>query len=149
MTRLAIPCFLLVIVACGPKPPGGGGAATAVLPDVPFEQLDHDQRIQFMKQVVVPTMQPLFQNHDPEKYASFGCKTCHGEPADRGEYHMPSDKIPKLNFSDMSKFEQADIDWMKTEIKPTMARLLKESEHSQENPRGFGCLHCHMPQAPK
>ena len=151
MMRLALPGLLLAIVACGPKPPGGGGpgpGATAVLPDVPFEQLDHDQRIQFMKQVVVPAMKPLFQSHAPGKYASFGCKTCHGEAADRGEFHMPSDKIPKISFADMSKFQQADIEWMKTEIKPTMARLLKEPEHSPENPRGFGCLHCHMQQTP-
>jgi hypothetical protein len=123
---------------------GGGGGATAVLPDVPFENLDHDQRIQFMKQVVVPTMKPLFQEHKPGQYGKFGCKTCHGDDADRGEFHMPSDKLPKLNFADMSKFQERDIDWMKNVVKPTMARLLKEPEHSQDNPKGFGCLHCHM-----
>jgi len=150
--RLVLPCLLsaLVITACGHKPPAGGGGgegATAVLPDVPFEQLDHRQRIQFMKQVVVPAMKPLFQNHKPGQLADFGCKTCHGEAADHGEFNMPSDKIPKLNLADLGKFEQVDIEWMKTEIKPTMARLLKEPEYSPENPRGFGCLHCHMQAA--
>lgn len=134
----------LLLCACGPKPGANtGGGASAVLPDVPFESLDHDQRIQFMKEQVVPTMTPLFQKHDAEKYKDFGCKTCHGEDAAKGEFHMPNDKLPKLNFADMSKFKPADVEWMKNEIKPTMARLLREPEFSQENPQGFGCLHCH------
>ncbi len=129
----------VVVVACGPPPE----PARPVLPDVPFEQLDHDQKIQFMKEVVEPAMRPMFQGHDPKEFASFGCKTCHGPDADRGHYHMPSDELPKLNLADMSQFEQRDIDFMQAKVKPTMARLLKEPEHSPENPRGFGCLHCH------
>jgi hypothetical protein len=141
MKCVALPCLLLAVVACGPKP----DPATAVLPDVPFEQLDHDQKIQFMKQEVMPMMRQLFQAHNPEKYAEFGCKTCHGPDADQGQFHMPNDKLPKLNFADMSKFEQRDVDFMKNEVKPTMARLLREPEHAQDNPDGFGCLHCHKP----
>lgn len=156
MIRLALSSLVaaFLLLGCGHKPPSGGGGggggeggeggATVVLPDVPFEQLDHDQRIAFMKQVVVPEMKPLFQNHNPGKYAKFGCRTCHGPDADKGLFHMPSDAVPKLNFADMSRFQEVDIEWMKNEIKPTMARLLKEPEHSAENPQGFGCLHCHM-----
>jgi hypothetical protein len=138
----------VVAAACGSTPPAstttwGGGAATAVLPDVPFEELDHDQRIAFMKQTVVPTMMPLFQQHDPEEFEDFGCKTCHGDGAERGEFHMPNDALPKLNFSNMSKFEADDVEWMTRTVKPTMARLLREAEYSAQNPQGFGCLHCH------
>jgi hypothetical protein len=139
MTYAALSSLLLAVVACGPK----SDPATPVLPDVPFEQFDHQQKIQFMKQVVVPTIGPMFQSHDPDRYAKFGCKTCHGSDVDRDEYHMPSDDLPRLNFSDMSKYKERDIEFMKNEIKPTMAKLLKEPEHSEENPRGFGCLHCH------
>jgi hypothetical protein len=28
-------------------------------------------------------------------------------------------------------------------VKPTMAKLLSEPEMTAENPKGFGCLHCH------
>lgn len=132
--------LLAAVAACGPKPE----PVSPALPDVPFEQLDHDQKIQFMKEVVVPQMRSLFESHDPEEFANFGCKTCHGPDADRGHYHMPSDELPKLNFSNMSEFEQRDIDFMQIEVKPLMARLLQEPEHSPENPRGFGCLHCHQ-----
>jgi len=134
---------LCVALAACSSPPSAGGKTTPVLPDVAFDSLDHDQRIQFMKEQVVPTMTPLFQKHDADKYRTFGCKTCHGEAADKGEFHMPNDKLPKLNFQDMSKFKPADIEWMKNDVKPAMAKLLRESEFSPENPQGFGCLHCH------
>lgn len=143
MKLLAV-LFLLVAAACGPKPGGSTPGATGVLPDVPFDQLDHDQRIAFMKEKVVPTMAPLFQKHDPDKYKGFDCRSCHGKAADKGEFHMPNDALPKLNFADMSKYKPADIEWMKVDIKPAMARLLRDAEFSPDNPQGFGCLHCHI-----
>lgn len=140
--------LLLAAAACGPKSssatlPGDDTTAVSVLPDVPFEELDHEQRIQFMKEQVVPTMRPLFQQHDPGKFADFDCRTCHGDGADKGEFHMPNDQLPKLNFADMSKLEKRDVDWMTSTIKPTMAKLLREPEYSPEVPQGFGCAGCH------
>jgi hypothetical protein len=52
---------VILAAACGSKSPsttttpkeGGGGAAVA-LPDLAFDKLDHDQRIEFMKQKVMP-----------------------------------------------------------------------------------------------
>jgi len=133
--------LLLAVLACGPKP--GPGGATSVLPDVPFEQLDHDQKIQFMKQVVVPAMRPVFQAMDEKRYMNFGCRTCHGSSSDRDLFHMPNDELPKLNLADLSKFDPRKVEIMKTEVKPKMARLLKEPEYTPETPDGFGCLHCH------
>lgn len=131
--------------ACGPKPGGGTGPGSArvVLPDVPFDQLDHDQRFDFMKQVVVPTLGPMFKRHDAKKFAEFGCRTCHGGGADRGEYHMPNDKLPKLDLTDLSKYQQRDIEFMQNEVKPTMAGLLRQPEQTPDNEDGFGCLECH------
>lgn len=142
---------LVLAAACGsksppattPTPTPGGASATAVLPDLPFEELDHDQRVEFMKQKVLPTMKPLFQNHDPEDFAGFGCETCHGAGAKDGEYEMPNPKLPKLNLANLGKFKKADVEWMKNEILPTMARLLGEPVASEANPKGFHCLECH------
>jgi hypothetical protein len=144
MKCLVLVKLALAVLACGPKSGSGSDPAVPVLPDVPFEQLDHDQKIQFMKQVVVPAMGPIFKRHDPGRYGGFGCVTCHGEAADRGEYHMPNDGLPRLNFADLSKFRPHTIEWMKNEVKPTMARLLREPEHTEDNPDGFGCLGCHV-----
>ena len=151
MKLLALLASLVVAAACGSKAPatttttGGGdtGSATPVLPDVPFEKLDHDQQIQFMKEKVVPTMAPLFKDHDATKFAEFGCKTCHGQGAEKGEFDMPNPNLPKLNFADMSKHKKEDLEWMGKVIKPTMAKLLGEAEYSPENPKGFGCVRCH------
>jgi len=150
MKLLAVLASLVVAAACGSKTPAtttptgdGTGSATAVLPDVPFDKLDHDQQIQFMKEKVVPAMEPIFKNHDPKEFAEFGCKTCHGDGAEKGEFEMPNPNLPKLNFNDMSKHKKEDLEWMGGQVKPTMAKLLQEPEMTQESPTGFGCLACH------
>jgi hypothetical protein len=151
MNRVVLVLVVAVLAGCGSKaaPPPEPPKAPAPLPDVPFDQLDHDQRAQFMKEKVVPTMAPIFQAYDAKKYAEFGCKTCHGEGAAKGEFHMPNDKLPKLDFNDMSPWKQEALVWMNTKVKPTMAQLLKQPEMSKEHPDGFGCLECHTkPGAP-
>ena len=154
MKRLAL---FVLLAACGSKSPSPtttpdkGAAeptATAVLPDVPFDSLDHEQKIAFMKQKVMPAMEPLFKGHDATKYAEFGCKTCHGEGAEAGHFDMPNAKLPVLDFDDMSTFKKEDIEWMGKEIKPAMAALLKLPEMTKENPKGFGCLGCHTMKTP-
>ncbi|MGE0549572.1 MAG: hypothetical protein AB7O24_13185 [Kofleriaceae bacterium] len=137
---------VIALIACGSKSPSTtttANAAKPALPDVPFDQLDHDQRAQFMDEKVVPAMAEIFKAYDPQKYAQFGCKTCHGPGAEKGEFHMPNPDLPKLNFSDMSKFKPEALEWMNTKVKPTMASLLKQPEMTKDNPEGFGCLECH------
>lgn len=152
--RTLLALSFVFAAACGSKsssepttPTGGGdtgsGSATVALPDVPFEKLDHDQQIEFMKTKVVPAMTPIFQNHDKTKYAEFGCKTCHGPGAEKGEFDMPNAGLPVLDFKDMSKFKKEDIEWMGGEVKPAMAKLLGLPEYTPENPTGFGCPQCH------
>ena len=114
--------------------------ARAVLPDVPFALLDHEQRVQFMKERVVPVMKPLFQQHDAHEFADFGCKTCHSED---GRFDMPNSELPVLDFSDMAKHEARDVEWMKTIIQPAMAGLLHVPLRSEDRPDGFGCARCH------
>lgn len=134
--------WLLCLAACGPKPTTAEPSATSFL-DLPFDQLDHDQRAEFMKQRVMPAMRPLFLQHDPVKFANFGCQTCHGEGWKEGAFGMPNDRLPKLGNDVTKKFKRADIDFMLTEVKPTMARLLKEKEWSPSDPSGFDCFACH------
>jgi len=144
MLRLAL---AILAVACGSRAaqpaPDPKVVAQPTLPDVPFADLDLEQRAEFMKQKIVPAMMPLFRKHAPAKYPEIGCPTCHGEGAAHGDFDMPNEKLPVLDFADMSKFKPEDIEWMKSTIKPTMARLLREPEHTADNPGGFGCLDCH------
>ncbi len=137
---------IAILAACGSKAPAPSqpsAPAKAALPDVPFDKLDQDQRAEFMKQQVVPAMTPLFQAHDAKSFAEFGCQTCHGKGAKDGHFDMPNPELPKLDFSNMKKFKQEDLDWMKHDIMPNMAKLLSLEPYSPENPKGFGCLGCH------
>jgi mono/diheme cytochrome c family protein len=139
----------LCAVACGSKAPApvepkpADASATMVLPDVPFDKLDHEQKIAFMKQKVMPAMKPVFQNHDPKAFAEFRCTVCHGDGAKEGHFDMPNPKLPKLNFKDMSKFKKEDVEWMGKEVMPTMGKVLNLTLYSPDNPTGFGCLACH------
>jgi len=84
-------------------------------------------------------------NHDPKDFAEheFGCQTCHGEVKD-DHFVMPNPNLPKLNLKDLSKFKKEDLDWMTKEIMPAMAKILGEPLSSEQNPKGFNCLECHM-----
>jgi mono/diheme cytochrome c family protein len=152
LAAMKFACVLLLVpalAACGSKSSSATSPqadnAKVVLPDVPFDQLDQDQRVEFMKQKVVPAMEPVFKNHDPKEYAEFGCQTCHGKQAAQGHFDMPTTDIPKLSFKDMSKFKPEDLEWMGKEVKPAMAKLLGRPEFDPEkpDPKAFGCQNCH------
>ncbi len=132
----------VALVACGGNKAATVKEASTALP-AKFDEMNHDQRIEFMKNTVTPAMAPLFQKHDPEKYKDFGCKTCHGAAAADGQFTMPNETIAVLDFGDMSKWKPADLEWMGKEIKPAMAKLMGEEEYTEANPKGFGCLECH------
>jgi mono/diheme cytochrome c family protein len=144
--KASLALVLILAAACGsksPTPATPGGEAQVALPDVPFDRLDHEQRIAFMKQKVMPAMTPIFKNHDPKDFAEFGCTTCHGPGAKDGHFDMPNAGLPKLDFQHLDKFKQADLEWMGKEVMPTMAKLLGQEPYSEANPKGFGCLECH------
>jgi hypothetical protein len=138
---------VFLAAACGSKAPvatsPNEGSAKVELPDVAFEKLDHEQRIEFMKQKVMPAMTPIFRNHDPKDFAEFGCATCHGKQAKDGHFDMPNPDLPKLDFKDLGKFKKEDLEWMGKEVEPTMGKLLGLELYSEQNPTGFGCLACH------
>jgi hypothetical protein len=137
--------LVFAALGCSGKPSGSRAPrAVAVLPDVPYEMLDHDQRVQFMKERVVPAMKPLFQRHDAQEFADFGCKTCHGDAAAAaGDWHMPSHELPAVDFANLDRHDRRDLDWMRDDILPAMARLLGEKPIGRHSPDGFGCLRCH------
>lgn len=110
-----------------------------------FDSLSHDEQTDFMKKTVVPTMKPLFQKFDGKKFANFGCKTCHGKDPQKAKFKMPSPDVPALDFAALKagKQEPKMAQWMGEVVKPEMAKLLKEPEYTEANPKGFGCLECH------
>ena len=151
---------LLFAIACGGSQPaaesapsGEGASASpetpAPPPSKPFHDLTQEEKFKVMKEVVVPTMKPLFQAHDAEKFKDFGCVTCHGPHAKSGKFDMPNPELPKLNFADNLKAHQektpAMLTFMMEKVTPEMAKALNESPFDPATKKGFGCGECHLP----
>ena len=121
MVRLAP---LLLAIGCSSPAVTRAPVARAieVLPDTAFADLDHAQRTQLMKERVLPTMTAKFRDHDPKKFGEVTCTTCHAEHS----FDMPNPELPHLDFGDLSGFEPADVEWMKTVIVPAVRDVLKD-----------------------
>ena len=113
--------------------------------DLAWADVPPEQRGQWMAEVVVPAMQPLFQETDPERFADFGCATCHGATGQDVHFEMPNGIAP-LNPADvgaMFQSEQPMAQLMVQQVWPRMTELLGEQPHNRETNEGFGCFSCH------
>jgi len=115
---------------------------------VHWEKMTKDQKIDYMKNTVLPKMKTAFAAFDANKYARVNCMTCHGDGAKDKSFKMPNPKIFQLpnDQAGFKKLGEKQPDYMKFmmgTVKPQMAALLNLPEHSEKNPKGFGCLNCH------
>lgn len=131
--QVVLVLVVLVLAACSAPPHDATQpAAIAVLPDVPFALLDHEQRMQFMKERVVPELAPVFRAFDAQRFADFGCATCHGDEAG---YAMPNPALPRLH-ADLTRHDARMVAWMTDVVRPTVARLLADDT--------VDCMRCHV-----
>jgi hypothetical protein len=120
-------------------------------PKVAWKDLDHEQRVTFMKRVVMPTMQPLFVAFDGTKFHDFTCATCHGDARVKdGKFTMPNPDLLVLPeapeaFQKIAEQKPEWVKFMATEVKPEMAKLLgiAEFDPAHPDPGAFGCRRCH------
>lgn len=124
---------------------GSAGGEEVAAGGFDFDKLTHDEKVDFMKKKVMPTMKPLFVKFDGKKFGNFNCKTCHGKDADKRKFKMPNPSLPKLDFAALKAGKQAPkmAEFMGKTVKPEMAKLLQQPEFTETNPKGFGCLECH------
>lgn len=110
-----------------------------------FKQMSLEDQKKFMKEKVVPAMAKAFKEFDKKEFAKFGCKTCHGKGVASGKYEMPNPDLPKLDFAKLQAGEDhpKTAEFMEKVVKPQMAEILGLPEYTPDNPKGFGCLHCH------
>jgi len=112
-----------------------------------WDDLDDDQRRDFMTCEVMPALMPMFQEFDAEKYASFGCVTCHGEDRAAVNFEMPNGLV-ELDIGDFPFSSHPDPEtaafgeFMESEVLPAMADLLGRSTNFND-PDFFGCYGCH------
>ncbi len=154
-----LPLLLLLLAACPATTPADDDDddsaaddddSTPYVQPGPFEDMEREERIEFMRHVVVPTMQPLLAQIDPEKYneVDFGCDDCHGEDYIDADYEMPNG-IVELSVSNFPHSQNADPELreygelMEDEFLPTMAGLLGRELWTQQTPDGMSCSACH------
>ena len=110
-------------------------------PEVPWAEMSADDREMYMVGKVLPIMHELFARHDPERFGTYGCESCHGAEMRELAFRMPpssSFAVPaegtpawagmERTFSEMVRF-------MRDEVTPTMGTLLGAD--------GFTCHGCH------
>ncbi len=113
-----------------------------------WAELDRRERLVFMTDEVEPTMRAIFQEHDQERWASFGCESCHGADAAGRDYEMPAvlGALPLDNTLEVAEMRNPELTaFMLEEVFPTMAALLDEPKFDQTTePDGFRCVGCHV-----
>jgi hypothetical protein len=140
---------VFVLGACG-----GGGSPKPTEPPAPtvWKDMNADQRMAYMKDVVLPETKKLFVKFDPQRYANFDCITCHGDGVVDGSYELPNDKIKPLPNS-----EEAFVAWvtkepemgkyaefMAMELEPAMGKLLSKTVFDPKTGTGeVSCTMCH------
>ncbi|MCP4870150.1 MAG: hypothetical protein GY898_15690 [Proteobacteria bacterium] len=131
--------LLLSLLACGEVEPD----PEPYVQPAPWEQLNFEEREEFMTWVFSPTMEDLFLAEDPALYDGFECETCHG---DDPHYEMPAvdvidpltlDDVPVDSIDDPERLEVAL--WMEETILPAMADMFEQ----EMNLEGASCLDCH------
>lgn len=102
MDRLRpLPALATIAIAiCGCK---YGRVTTPDGAAVPWAQMDHAARHAHMQSVVLPRMRTVFQRFDSERFADFGCGTCHGDGMADGTYAMPNPNLPTLDHAGVYK----------------------------------------------
>lgn len=129
------------------------GKASLFMPSdtaIVWEKMSFDERKNYMKKVVMPTMYKEFNAFDSTRFSAMNCRTCHGSGVKAGDFKMPNSRIPKLtmNFEEMAHDNPNYMKFMASVVKPKMAELLGQqpiSHDEQGNQTGtFGCQSCHM-----
>ena len=145
-------CLAFAVLACAettpsaPAPATAGGAAGSK--EVAWADMVKEQRIEYMKTVVLPRMKTAFTQFSPDRFDKMNCVTCHGDGATDGSFKMPNPKLPVLpnsseGFKQLAADKPAVMEFMKNEVKPKMAAMLGATEWTPETKTGFGCGACH------
>jgi len=115
---------------------------------IPWDEQNANERLTYMTEVVLPTMQELFRREDPVRYADFDCDSCHGPDPIGSRFQMPVALYPLTLDDPIGSGDARDPDattFMLIEVLPAMADLLGRPRLDEETaPEGVGCHACHL-----
>lgn len=142
LNSVLLPCALAIVGAgCGSfgkvKVPEGA--------DKTWEEMSFDDRMALMGSHVNPRMKTVFQEFDGEKFADFGCQTCHGSGASEGTFVMPNPDLPHLKeegFFKEAREEHPDVvKFMWQDVESNLADAMGVTY----GPKGdIACWSCHV-----
>ena len=152
--------ILPLVFACGggssappstPAPstpsPAGSAADNAPPPSGKWNDMNRDQRMAYMKKVVLPKMKETFTAFDPKEFEHVTCLTCHGAGAKDGSFKMPNPDLPRLSpeggFKKHMDQKPEITKFMMSKVLPDMAELLHTQPFDPKTKLGFGCFGCH------
>jgi hypothetical protein len=154
---------ILAFAACGggtpaPVGPANGGtssdspsatkappAMVTAAPAAWGDGLSHDEKLAFMKGSFAPALAPVFEGHDARRFASFGCKTCHGPDSKP----QPRDFLPHLTLTADGKgiaefATKPEFSKFMVEVELAAAKSFGKPAFDVKTGQGFGCAGCHM-----
>jgi hypothetical protein len=124
-----------------------GSAGEAPPPSGKWSDFNKDQRLAYMKKVVLPKMKETFTAFDPKEFEHVTCLTCHGGGAKDGSFKMPNPDLPKLSpdggFKKHMDKKPEITKFMMSKVLPDMAQLLNTQPYDPKTHLGFGCFGCH------
>jgi hypothetical protein len=99
-------------------------------PETPWAEMSSADREMYMVGKVLPIMEEAFRGHDPDRYASFGCETCHGDDMRETHFAMPSPRLYHLPregtpaYAQMLRHFGPTVTFMRDEVTPTMSAIM-------------------------
>jgi hypothetical protein len=107
-----------------------------------------EQRKVHMRNVVLPRAWAIFREWRPNRFAAIDCSLCHGDAENTGNFHMPTDHLPRLSGAlllgpERTKYPET-TSLKLNRLVPVMADALGVKSFNLITRRGFGCYSCHL-----
>ena len=113
-----------------------------------WTEMNMELRKAHMRNVVLPRAGAVFRQWRPSHYVKIDCTLCHGDAGKTGNFHMPTDHLPRLSGELLLGPERAkhpETTKLKlNSLVPVMSDALGVKSFNIITRRGFGCYSCHL-----